>query len=94
MKGLGTWITTLILIGLGAAMAGTSITYVPLPTSHHFERTGKGIFYHKEYGGLELLTGVPFEELQCKNCHHKSGKLPNGKPIPYAYELRGLPQFP
>ena len=86
MKGLGTWITTLILLGLGAAVAGPSITYVPLPTSHHFERTGKGIFYHKEYGGLELLTGVPFEELQCKNCHHKSGKLPNGKPIPYAYE--------
>jgi hypothetical protein len=74
------------LLGLvGVTWAGTSINYVPLPTSHHFERTGKGLFYHKEYGGLELLTNVPFEQLQCKNCHHKSGKLPNGRPIPYAY---------
>lgn len=74
-----------LLVYLGIAWAGTSITTVPLPTSHHFERTGKGIFYHKEYGGLELLTGIPYEELECGKCHHKSGKLPNGRPIPYAY---------
>ncbi|WP_201091825.1 cytochrome c3 family protein [Thiocystis minor] len=73
------------LLYQGVAWGGTNITYVPLPTSHHFERTGKGLFYHKEYGGLELLTNIPFGELQCKNCHHKSGKLPTGKPIPYAY---------
>ena len=78
-------VLVLTLVCVGTAWAGTGITYVPLPTSHHFERTGKGIFYMKEYGGLELLTGIPFEELKCRNCHHKSGKLPNGRPVPYAY---------
>ncbi|MEN8213093.1 MAG: hypothetical protein ABFR19_01910 [Pseudomonadota bacterium] len=73
------------IVSFDIAWADPGISYVPLPTSHHFERHGKGLFYRKEYGGLELLTGVPFEELACKNCHHKSGKLPSGRPLSSGY---------
>ncbi|SEH05190.1 cytochrome c3 family protein [Candidatus Venteria ishoeyi] len=76
----------MIFISFGSAWASPGISYVPLPTTHHSSRDGMGVFYHKEHGGMELLTGVPYEDLQCKNCHHKSGKLPNGKPLPYAYK--------
>jgi hypothetical protein len=81
------WIVlpALFLSSLVTSWAGTGIHYVPLPTSHHFARENMGFFYHKENGGLELLTGIPYQELPCKNCHQKSGKLANGKALPYAY---------
>ncbi len=55
------------------------------PNSLHFKRTGKAVFYLKENGGFELLTGIPFEELECGHCHPKSGKYADGQPHPSPY---------
>jgi hypothetical protein len=35
---------------------------------HHTSR-GMGFWYDKKNGGLEAVTGVPYSELGCKNCH-------------------------
>lgn len=45
-----------------------------LPGSLHGTTAGMGYFYSKENGGMELLTGVPYEELPCKNCHTSYNK--------------------
>jgi hypothetical protein len=37
--------------------------------SLHYTAKGMGYWYSKEKGGLELLTGIPYDELGCKNCH-------------------------
>jgi hypothetical protein len=33
---------------------------------------GMGYFYAEAQGGFETLTGVPYDDLGCKNCHDKS----------------------
>lgn len=38
-------------------------------TSLHFTANGLKYWYAKEQGGLERITGVPFEELPCARCH-------------------------
>ncbi|MGQ9501131.1 MAG: hypothetical protein ACUVSB_03610 [Anaerolineae bacterium] len=40
-----------------------------MPDSLHGTTRGMGYFYGKEQGGMELLTGVPYADLPCKNCH-------------------------
>jgi hypothetical protein len=40
-----------------------------LPGSLHGTTAGMGYFYAKENGGMENLTGIPYAELPCKNCH-------------------------
>jgi hypothetical protein len=35
---------------------------------HHTSR-GMGFWYDRKNGGLEILTGVPYSQLGCKNCH-------------------------
>jgi hypothetical protein len=37
--------------------------------SLHYTAGGMGYWYSKENGGLELLTGIPYNDLGCKNCH-------------------------
>ncbi|MGB6064650.1 MAG: hypothetical protein WBG50_07555 [Desulfomonilaceae bacterium] len=37
--------------------------------SLHFTTNGMKFWYGKEKGGLELLTGVPYSKLDCRNCH-------------------------
>jgi hypothetical protein len=37
--------------------------------SLHYTANGMAHWYSKENGGLELLTGIPYSELGCKNCH-------------------------
>lgn len=37
--------------------------------SLHFTAAGMAHWYSKENGGLERLTGVPYTDLDCKNCH-------------------------
>jgi hypothetical protein len=37
--------------------------------SLHYTANGMEYWYSKERGGLELLTGIPYENLGCKNCH-------------------------
>jgi hypothetical protein len=37
--------------------------------SLHYTAAGMGYWYSKEQGGLETITGIPYEELGCRNCH-------------------------
>lgn len=37
--------------------------------SLHYTSRGMGYWYDKDHGGLETVTGVPYSELSCKNCH-------------------------
>ena len=45
-----------------------------LENSLHGTTRGMGYFYAKEQGGMELLTGIPYEQLSCKNCHTRYNK--------------------
>jgi predicted CXXCH cytochrome family protein len=40
-----------------------------LPTSLHATGAGKPTFYNASNGGFERFTGVPYDQLSCKNCH-------------------------
>ncbi len=40
-----------------------------MATSQHFTTAGMEYFYAEENGGFEGLTGVPYDQLLCKNCH-------------------------
>jgi hypothetical protein len=37
--------------------------------SLHFTANGMKYWYSRQNGGLEQLTGIPYEQLGCKNCH-------------------------
>lgn len=37
--------------------------------SLHYTARGMEYWYDKANGGLEILTGIPYSELSCKNCH-------------------------
>ncbi len=57
----------------------------PFATSLHHTSRGMGYWYDRKNGGLEILTGVPYAELGCKNCHVASCDgchltVVNGKP--------------
>jgi hypothetical protein len=38
-------------------------------TSLHYTAQGMGYWYDKANGGLEIISGVPYSNLGCKNCH-------------------------
>jgi len=38
-------------------------------SSLHFTSGGMAYWYKQENGGLERLTGIPYDQLGCKNCH-------------------------
>lgn len=38
-------------------------------SSLHYNANGMGYWYDKAQGGLETITGVPYNDLGCKNCH-------------------------
>lgn len=38
-------------------------------SSLHYTAAGMEYWYSKEQGGLELVSGVPYQNLSCKNCH-------------------------
>ncbi|MBN1930815.1 MAG: hypothetical protein JW786_04315 [Desulfobacterales bacterium] len=40
--------------------------------SLHYTANGMGYWYSKENGGIEKITGIPYSELGCKNCHVKA----------------------
>ena len=55
-------------------------------SSLHYSVKGMAYWYDKAQGGLETVSGVPYDDLSCKNCHisscdvcHKEEK--NGKVI-------------
>jgi hypothetical protein len=63
--------------------------------SLHYSARGMGYWYGKEKGGLEQLTGIPYDELGCKNCHvagcdrcHKE-ELKEKECTAYAYSTHG-----
>jgi hypothetical protein len=41
-------------------------------SSLHYTASGMGYWYDKGNGGLESVTGIPYSELSCKNCHAAS----------------------
>ncbi|MFZ5907055.1 MAG: hypothetical protein ACOYVJ_06550 [Nitrospirota bacterium] len=38
-------------------------------SSLHYTANGMAYWYSKENGGLESVTGVPFSQLNCRDCH-------------------------
>lgn len=48
-------------------------------TSLHATRAGLKHFYSQENGGFETLTGVQFEDLDCRHCHAPT--FANGDPV-------------
>ncbi|MBP6871469.1 MAG: T9SS type A sorting domain-containing protein [Bacteroidales bacterium] len=50
-------------------------------TSLHATREGKGDAYKVANGGMELITGIPMEDLSCKKCHSTTEHFPNGDTI-------------
>jgi hypothetical protein len=38
-------------------------------SSLHYTTEGMRYWYSKDTGGLETVTGIPYDELKCKNCH-------------------------
>jgi hypothetical protein len=40
-------------------------------SSLHYTANGMGYWYSKENGGIERITGIPYSDLGCKNCHIK-----------------------
>jgi hypothetical protein len=60
-------------------------------SSLHYTANGMAYWYDKNNGGLESITGVPFNKLNCQHCHasscdscHKT--TVNGKPL-YSTEV-------
>jgi len=41
-------------------------------SSLHYTGRGMAYWYDKANGGLETVTGIPYQDLDCKNCHVKS----------------------
>ncbi|MDZ7763694.1 MAG: hypothetical protein U5K00_04615 [Melioribacteraceae bacterium] len=77
------WILMLLIL----ASAGMLYAQANIETSLHYTREGKEDAYKAENGGMELITGIPMDDLTCKNCHATSGTYPNGDPIdPATYE--------
>jgi hypothetical protein len=78
----------LIVIGYyGKATSEEKKKEEPLfSSSLHYTGRGMVYWYDKANGGLEILTGIPYSNLDCKNCHvtscdvcHKT--VIEGKPI-------------
>lgn len=54
------------------------VAHENIPVSLHATTGGMAYFYAKENGGFETLTGVPYDDLQCKKCHvgtHEDGEV-------------------
>ena len=49
--------------------------------SLHKTRSGIGLAYSAENGGMETITNIPIEDLACKKCHSYTGFYPNGNSI-------------
>ncbi len=77
-----------------------------LPNSLHGTTAGKAYWYSASNGGMETLTGIPYEQLPCQNCHALYNKVEDKKGQPrceschinheYApvQAMVKLPQFP
>ncbi len=59
------------LAGSAGAQPTTEQTDLFDSSLHHTSR-GMGFWYDRKNGGLEILTGVPYSRLGCRNCHAAS----------------------
>jgi hypothetical protein len=70
-------LTMLGIVALGVLGAGHLLIGAQNPkvedcfflSSLHYTAEGMGHWYGKESGGFESLTGVPYDDLVCKDCH-------------------------
>jgi hypothetical protein len=71
------WIVQVMLVvaatvfGLGGISYGQEIKKEScfFLTSLHYTAKGMGYWYDKANGGIEIVSGVPYSSLGCKNCH-------------------------
>jgi hypothetical protein len=72
-----TWIIQGILVGALMALGWGGVSFGQevkkencfFLSSLHYTAKGMGYWYDKANGGLEILSGVPYSDLTCKNCH-------------------------
>jgi hypothetical protein len=59
-------------------------------SSLHYTAKGMGYWYDKANGGLEIIAGVPYSNLTCKNCHvpgcDRCHKVEKDKKLNYSTE--------
>ncbi len=60
-----------------------AVAQIPFQTSLHRTRAGKSTWYNAENGGFETLTGVPIEQMGCRDCHGPTDAT--GQPYPPDY---------
>lgn len=63
--------TAALYIGLSAPIFSQEMNESKclFKSSLHYTAEGMAYWYDKSRGGLETVTGVPYTELTCKNCH-------------------------
>jgi hypothetical protein len=59
------------------ALAGVSLAFAENPEESFFSKslhhTGEGMrYWYEEQGGFMDVTGIPYDKLDCKNCHVKT----------------------
>lgn len=71
-----------LLVFLVALLMITSLSaqWIFLESLHN-KRTGFGYAYDKNNGGMENITNIPYDQLNCKQCHSVTGFFANGTPI-------------
>ncbi|HYA15050.1 MAG TPA: hypothetical protein VEF33_11980, partial [Syntrophales bacterium] len=70
------WLVQLVLLSLIATGFG-GISYAQeikkencfFLSSLHYTAKGMEYWYDKANGGIEIISGVPYSNLACKNCH-------------------------
>ncbi|MFA7424718.1 MAG: hypothetical protein WCZ16_06665 [Desulfosarcinaceae bacterium] len=60
-------IVAILTFGVAGAQEITECFYLK---SLHYTARGMEYWYEAEQGGLETLTGVPYDQLGCKGCHN------------------------
>jgi hypothetical protein len=91
------WIVQLVLLTLITAGLGEKSYSQEIKkencfflSSLHYTAKGMGYWYDKTNGGLEIVTGVPYSNLTCKNCHapgcDRCHKVEQDKKLSYSAE--------
>ena len=61
------WISTAFAAAAGAQEAKKDLSI--FESSLHYTARGMAYWYDKAAGGLETITGIPYSQLMCQNCH-------------------------
>jgi len=64
-------VVALMLLGLDGVSYGQEIKKENcfFLSGLHYTAKGMGYWYDKANGGIEIISGVPYSDLGCKNCH-------------------------